>query len=54
MIQKTIAIVGGGISSLSLALKVAQIIDFKDHITKIKIFEKNFKVGGRIIGAQPQ
>lgn len=48
MIQKTIAVVGGGISSLSFALNLAQKINFKQNIVKIKVFEKNLKVGGRI------
>lgn len=48
MATKAIAVIGGGISSLSFVLNLAQKINFKDGMIKIKVFEKNYKVGGRI------
>lgn len=48
IVNKTIAVVGGGISSLSLLLNVAQRINFKEDILKVKVFERKYKLGGRI------
>jgi len=48
IVNKTIAVVGGGISSLSLLLNMAQRINFKEDIIKVKVFERKYKLGGRI------
>lgn len=48
IVNKTIAVVGGGISSLSLLLNMAQRINFKKDIIKVKVFERKYKLGGRI------
>jgi hypothetical protein len=38
MIQKTVAVIGGGISSLSFTLMLAKKINFKDNIIQVNIF----------------
>lgn len=38
IVNKTIAVVGGGISSLSFLLNMAQRINFKEDIIKVKVF----------------
>lgn len=48
IVNKTIAVVGGGISSLSMLLNMAQKINFKEDIVKVKVFERKYHVGGRI------
>lgn len=46
--DKSIAVVGGGISSLSMLLNMAQNIDCKECSVKVKVFERKYKLGGRI------
>lgn len=46
--NKSVAVVGGGISSLSMLLNMAQQINSEGDMLRVKIFERNVKVGGRI------
>jgi len=45
---KSIAVIGGGISSLSLLLNMARKANLKDDILRVRVFERKHKVGGRI------
>lgn len=38
MIQKTIAVIGGGVSSLSFALSLARKINFKENTIQVNIY----------------
>ena len=44
IVNKTIAVVGGGISSLSLLLNMAQRINFKEDILKVKVSKENINL----------
>ena len=46
--NKSVAIVGGGISSLSMLLSMSQQIKSEADMLRVKVFERNIKVGGRI------
>ena len=46
--NRTIGVVGGGISSLSLLWNMARRINSKEEGLKVKVFERKVKVGGRI------
>ena len=46
--RKTIGVIGGGISSLSLLLNMAKKINFEEDILKVRLFERKSQVGGRI------
>lgn len=48
IVNKSVAVVGGGISSLSMLLNMAQRIDFKEDILNVRLFERKVRVGGRI------
>ena len=46
--RKTIGVIGGGISSLSLLLNMARKINFEEDVLKVRLFERKSQVGGRI------
>jgi protoporphyrinogen oxidase len=40
MMQKSIAVIGGGISSLSFALSLAKKINFKENVIQLNLYER--------------